>query len=171
MQAPRFHEIAGEFLAATHGCVIVIYNVYYDLPFLNFELANAGVTHEPPHFCLMHLRTMLGLGSRCKLEEACQSLGVDYPNSHVASSDALAAAQLYCHYLNDLRAQNLSTFADLANRKTYKFSDSFARLPFTADSHPPPSFVWGAFARIRFAPRVCSRAGRANVPLPPIGMH
>lgn len=151
MKAPRFHEIAGEFLAAAQGCVIAVYNVYYDLPFLDFELANAGVTHKPPHFCLMNLRTMLGLGPRCKLEEACQCLGVDYPNSHVASSDALAAGQLYCHYLNYHRAQDISTFTDRANRKTYKFSDSFACAPFTASSEPGS----------RRFDRVFTRAGRA----------
>jgi DNA polymerase III subunit epsilon len=176
MKAPRFHEIAGEFLTAAQGCVIAIYNVYFDLPFLNFELSNAGVTHEPPHFCLMSLRTMLGHGSRCKLEEACQSLGVDYPNSHVASSDALAAAQLYCHYRNDLRAQDISTFADLTKRKTYKFNNSFTRLPFSSSLSPAlregPSYSLspalrgegrgeGSSLEPRRFDRLFSRAGRA----------
>ena len=58
--APRFADIAGELVGALSDCVVAAYNVYFDINFLNAELFSVGVNHEPPHFCLMYLRRMLG---------------------------------------------------------------------------------------------------------------
>lgn len=156
-KAPRFQDIAGEVLAATKDCVIAAYNVYFDIKFLNFELSNAGVAHAPPHFCLMYLRTMLKLGSRCKLEEACRQHGIDYAASHVAAHDALAAGHLFGNYLAEIQRQGVSTFADLAGLRNYKFNNSFTCQPF-----PDPS----VFGLSRFEGAV-SRAGYA-VPVDPV---
>jgi DNA polymerase-3 subunit epsilon len=129
-KAPQFYDIAGDLIAATKDCVIAAYNVYFDIKFLSFELSNAGVTHDPPHMCLMYLRSMLGLGSPCKLDVACRQHGVDYCASHVAAHDALAAAHLFCSYLPELRRQEVETYDDLAALRDYKFNNSFVRDPF-----------------------------------------
>ncbi|HEU0067867.1 MAG TPA: 3'-5' exonuclease [Nitrospiraceae bacterium] len=92
--APRFADIAGELVSSLNGCIVAAYNVYFDIKFLNAELFSVGIDHEPPHFCLMYLRPMLGLGARCKLSVACQSHGVAYTPTHIAAQDALAAGQL-----------------------------------------------------------------------------
>ena len=148
-KAPRFQDIAGEVIAATKDCVIAAYNVYFDIKFLNFELSNAGVAHDPPHFCLMYMRPMLGLGSRCKLDDACRQHGVDYNASHIAAADALAAGHLFSNFLTEIERRGVATFADLADLKSYKFNSSFASLPF-----PDPS-VFG----LRRFENVVSRAG------------
>jgi DNA polymerase-3 subunit epsilon len=155
--APRFQDIAGEVLAATKGCVIAAYNVYFDIKFLKFELSNAGVTHEPPHLCLMYLRPMLGLGGRCKLEEACRLHGIEYEASHVAAHDALAAGHLFGDYLNEIRRREVMTFDDLAALKSYKFNDSFTCEPF-----PEPA-TYG----LRRFDDIVSRAGFA-APVDPV---
>jgi len=126
--APVFPDIAGEVLAATAGCAVAAYNVYFDMQFLEFELSNAGISRIPPHFCLMYLRPMLGLGSRCKLEEACRNHGVERTPSHIASSDAMASADLFVKFLPEINARGVNTFGELAKLKRYKFVDSF-RLP------------------------------------------
>ncbi|WP_254510513.1 3'-5' exonuclease [Anatilimnocola floriformis] len=149
--APKFKDIAGELLTATQGCILAAYNVYFDIRFLNYELANAGVMHQPPHFCLMYLRTMLGLGTRCKLEDACRFHSVEFASSHFASQDALAASQLYACYLSEIQRQGVATFADLANLRTYKFNSSFGCSPF-----PDPT----TFGLRRFD-KLVSRAGVA----------
>lgn len=131
-QAPRFQDIAGELVAAVQGCVIAAYNVYFDIKFLDFELSSVGVDHAPPHFCLMYLRPMLGLGARCNLAFACLKQRVVYTASHVAAHDALAAGQLFRRYLVEMRRQGVNTFADLATRGNYKFNASFSRDPFPA---------------------------------------
>ena len=144
-------DLAGEILAATKGCAIASYNVYFDIKFLTFEMSNAGVAHDPPHFCLMYLRPMLGLGSRCKLQVACQQHGIDYQASHVAANDAMAAGQLFCRYLPEFRRQNVATYSDLAALRSYKFNNSFSFAPF-----PEPA----TFGLRRFDGAV-SRAGFA----------
>src|SRR5207302_1080640 len=97
--APKFNEIAGDLIGALSGCVVAAYNVYFDISFLSAELRTAGVNHEPPHFCLMYLRPMLGLGCRCKLDEACRLSGITHDVKHISSTDALASSALLQHYL------------------------------------------------------------------------
>lgn len=151
IKAPRFSDIAGELLSVAQGCVIAAYNVYFDLKFLSFELSNAGVAHDPPHLCLMYLRPMLGLGPRCKLEEACRQHGIDHAVSHVASNDALAAGHLFERYLDAIRRRGITTYAELASLKSYKFNQSFRCSPFPG----PDAF------NLRRCDRVLSRAGFA----------
>lgn len=149
VNAPRFCDIAGEVVGALSGCAVAAYNVYFDMKFLGYELQNSGVAQEPPHLCLMYLRPMLGLGSRCKLEEACRFHGIEYQDSHVAGNDAMASAKLFRCYLDAAQDRGVRTFADLARLKKYKFSDSFANEPF-----PHPSVL-----RLSPYERLCSRIG------------
>ncbi len=150
--APRFVEIAGELVGVLKDCVVAAYNVYFDIKFLNSELRNAGVNHEPPHFCLMYLRPMLGLGSRCKLEEACRLHGIDHEVEHVAASDAVASGKLFGVYLQAIQERGIQTYRDLADLKSYKFVDSFANDPF-----PTPSTF-----KLPVCDRLCSRSGHAR---------
>ncbi len=127
--APRFHEIAGELVATLADCVIAAYNVYFDVRFLMYELEHTGVSHEPPHLCLMYMRPMLGLGSRCKLDEACRAHSIEYDATHVAAQDAIAASSLLGCYLDILKERNIVTFSDLSRLKNYKFLRSFDNSP------------------------------------------
>lgn len=149
--APDFQEIAGDLLGAVDGCVIAAYNVYFDMRFLNFEMANAGIEHEPPHFCLMYMRPLLGLGSRCKLQDACQNYGIEYDATHVAADDAMASARLLLCYLDELHRQKIKTYGDLKKLHNYKYLKSFANDPFG-----PPTTL--KFARCN---RLKSRVGHS----------
>lgn len=152
--APAFRDIAGEVLESCSGCVVAAYNVYFDIKFLHSELAEAGVDHQTPHFCVMYMRPMLGLGGRCKLEEACRVHGIPYNSSHVASHDALAAGNLLRHYWGDLGERGVNTFADLSALKKYKFSESFGLIPF-----PKPETF--GLKRIKHGDKILSRSGFA----------
>lgn len=127
--APRFSEIAGELLGVLHDCVVAAYNVYFDMKFLDVEFRGAGVDCEPPHFCLMYMRPMLGLGSRCKLEEACRCHGIEYLATHVAAADVIASARLFVAYREVAKNRGILTFGDLGGLKKYKFIDSFGQTP------------------------------------------
>lgn len=127
--APTFQQVAGDLLAATTGCVLCAYNVYFDMRFLLAELRSLGVHAEPPHFCLMYMRPMLGVGKRCRLEEACKVYNISFQNSHMAGQDVLVSAELLDRYLAILKERGIHTFADLANLKKYKFIDSFRNPP------------------------------------------
>ncbi len=127
--APKFSDVAGELLAVISNCVVAAYNVYFDVKFLCYELEQVGFGQVPPHFCLMYMRPMLGLGSRCRLEEACQAIGMGCGVSHVASQDVQACGSLLSHYLQVMKQRGISTFADLAEVRSYKFIKSFMNDP------------------------------------------
>jgi DNA polymerase III epsilon subunit family exonuclease len=65
--APEFADIATHIMNAISECVVAAYNVYFDMRFLDYEITRARLRAEAPHFCLMYLRPMLGLGGRCSL--------------------------------------------------------------------------------------------------------
>lgn len=127
--APRFEDVAGNILEALAGCVFASYNVYFDSKFLQGELLRVGVPTFPPHLCLMYMRPMLGLGSRCTLGDACKAHGVKQAIAHHAGADALAAAFLWMEYLNALQKKGVRSFGDLAKLKSYKFIESFSTDP------------------------------------------
>ena len=151
--APSFVDIAGDLVRAMSGCVIGAYNVYFDIRFLRYELHAAGLELHCPYLCLMYMRPLLNLGSRCSLDDACRDLGIDQQVAHLASSDALAAARLWPIYLDAMRQQNLHTFGDLAARKSYKFFESFGDPPFDA----------ATAASLQSATRMKSRGGTPSV--------
>lgn len=94
---PRFHEIAGEFLAFVDGAELVIHNAAFDIGFLDAELARLG-----PQFGNMQARCAVEdslllareryPGQRNSLDALCRRLGVD--NAHRQLHGALLDAQL-----------------------------------------------------------------------------
>lgn len=133
--APAFEDIAGDFIKSLSGCVFAAYNIYFDIKFLEYELNKVNVSHIPPHFCLMYMRPMLGLGNRCNLETACQEHGIDYQAAHIAAIDAEASAKLMRFYLDVLADKKIKTFGQLAKLKNYKFLNSFSNNPLPEPTH------------------------------------
>jgi DNA polymerase-3 subunit epsilon len=127
--APRFEEIAGNLVKGLYDCIIAAYNVYFDIGFLEYELGKAGLKYSPPYLCLMYLRPMIGLGSRCSLDDACRFHCIEYSKKHRASADALAGARLWNLYLEAIKDRKVRTFKELATLKSYKFIQSFERDP------------------------------------------
>lgn len=125
-RAPKFTDLAGDFLDAISGCVVASYNIYFDMRFLEYELRQSAIHTGLPYFCIMYLRTAIGLGSRTNLENACREAGVDLASAHLASDDAMAAAHLLQKYID---FADVSTFNDLTKLRKYKFWDSFEHSP------------------------------------------
>jgi hypothetical protein len=118
---------------------VTAYNAYFDVKFLASEFQRAGIAFDVPHLCLMYMRPMLGLGSRCSLSDACREHGIQHIDTHVASSDAFAAGKLWAFYLECLPTRHVETFGELARLKSYKFCDSFSFAPLATtafDVHP-----------------------------------
>jgi DNA polymerase-3 subunit epsilon len=130
VDAPTFSDVAGELVRGLHGAVLATYNVYFDAAFLKYEFSRIGIDRLPPHVCLMYLRPMLSLGTRCSLNDACRAHGVDHAQAHQAAADAVAAARLWPVYLEAARRAGIATFADLAQLKSYKFVSSWRDDPF-----------------------------------------
>ena len=127
--APRFGDIVDDFVGAIAGCMVASYNIYFDIKFLQYELARAGVDAVPPHLCVMYLRPMLGLGDRCRLVEACRQHGIDHADAHTALADTRAACDLLSLCLSTIRDKRIRRFEDLARLKSYKFLKSFGNAP------------------------------------------
>lgn len=127
--APTFDQIADQFAEALAGCVVAAYNVYFDAKFLHHELSRVGICQLLPHLCLMYLRPLLDLGRVTKLADACRRHRVSLNGAHTAAGDALAAAELWRCYGSQFANLGLKTFADLANRRSYKFTHSFRHDP------------------------------------------
>lgn len=124
--APRFEELAGNLASAIAESVFASYNVYFDAKFVQAELGAVGVKGLPPNLCLMYMRPLLGMGSRCSLADACECHGVEHGTTHWAAADALAAARLWQVYLVVLERVGLQTFRDLAAQRAYKFTRTFS---------------------------------------------
>ncbi|MGH9719565.1 MAG: 3'-5' exonuclease [Bryobacteraceae bacterium] len=127
--APTFEEVAGKLLEAISGCVFASYNVYFDGKFVQAELTQVGFHRFPPQVCLMYLRPLLGLGSKCSLADACQQHAIHHSSPHCASTDALASARLWQFYIATGERAGIRTFGDLVKRRAYKFTDSFTQDP------------------------------------------
>ena len=127
--APTFEDIAGNLLNAISDCVFASYNVYFDSRFVQNELAQLGIHHFPPHLCVMYLRPLLGLGSKCSLADACEQHRIRHGSRHCASADAMASARLWQQYTAALAPLGIRTFGDLAKRRAYKFTASFTQNP------------------------------------------
>lgn len=146
LDAPTFSDIGGDLIRSLDGSVVSAFNVYFDIKFLRFELGQINLHEVPPHFCLMYMRPMLGIGKRCRLEEACRDANINLSAAHTAGSDALASAELITHYSNVMSERGIQTFSDLGKLKKYKFVDSFSNKPYAASlvaSHPNCSVVKG----------------------------
>ena len=130
--APSFGDVSPLFLEALSDCVFAAYNVYFDVKFLQAELGQLGIREFPPYLCLMYMRPMLGIGSRCTLGDACKQHGVATSTAHVAADDALACSELWSQYLDGMARQNVFTFGDLSRLKRYKFTNSFSSRPVQA---------------------------------------
>ncbi len=118
--APTFAEIAGDFVKALSGSMVAAYNVYFDMRFLEYELGRAGRTDSPPHMCLMYLRPMLDLGSRCRLGAACKAYGVPFDETHIAADDVRASVQLLQVYRKEIDRRGIRTFRDLGRYRRQK---------------------------------------------------
>jgi DNA polymerase III epsilon subunit-like protein len=124
--APRFADLAGDLAYALRDGPVAAFNASFDLSFLNEEYKRhlGGALAEPPYVCLMYLRPLLGLGKRCSLSVACDTLGIDAP-SHRAADDALAAAHLWLVYRDAAIKAGISTYDQLRAAGKFKFLSSF----------------------------------------------
>lgn len=135
-EAPEFKDIWPAMAAAISGCVVAAYNAYFDMRFLTAEAEQAGDSIQVPYFCLMYMRSLIGVGERCRLDVACQHHGIRLQNAHRSARDAMATAELIPAYLDTMHANGLRTFEDLSRAGSHKYLQSFQHRPLTARSVP-----------------------------------
>jgi DNA polymerase III epsilon subunit family exonuclease len=127
--APEFKDIWPAMHTALSGCVIAAYNAYFDMRFLTAEAQRAGDAVQVPYFCLMYMRSIIGVGQRCRLDVACQHHGIRLNDAHRSARDAMATAELIPTYLKSMQANGLNTYQDLRQAGSHKYLRSFELKP------------------------------------------
>lgn len=132
--APKFSEIAEALMSAFANRVVCAHNAWFELAFVDAELARCHRETSAPRICTMLLpRAIDASAPHLSLAQSCVRFNVDPPDGHTARSKALAAAKLLRHHQRELRKRELRTFDDLrrGSNSPYEFLKSFER-PFIA---------------------------------------
>ena len=121
--APKFAEIADEFLNFIGDCVLVAHNARFDLGFLNYEI---GRIYEDcklanPSLCTVQLaRGLISEIENHKLKTVAHYYSIDLVNHHRAAEDAHATAKIFVNLLGELKTigvNNLGAARRLSRKK------------------------------------------------------
>jgi DNA polymerase III subunit epsilon len=98
---PRFADIAGSLVEFLRGAELIIHNADFDVPFLNAELARAGIGERIDQICTVtdtwQLARRLHPGQKNGLDALCKRYLVDNSGRelHGARLDARLLAEVY----------------------------------------------------------------------------
>ncbi|MGI8468792.1 MAG: 3'-5' exonuclease [Pyrinomonadaceae bacterium] len=113
--APRFAEIASDFLNFIGDAVLVAHNAPFDMRFLNHEISRIHRDYRVAnsHLCTVQLsRKLLPDIENHRLHTVAEHYSIYIENRHRAADDAHATAKIFVnllHHLNDLGVNDLAT--------------------------------------------------------------
>ncbi len=119
--APKFREIASDFLDFIGDSVLVAHNAHFDMRFLNHEIGKVYENYRVgnPSLCTVRLsRRLVPNIENHRLNTLANYYSVALVNHHRASDDAHATAHIFVNLLAQLH--NLGV-RDLATAKKFKF--------------------------------------------------
>ncbi len=119
--APRFAEIAAEFLNFIGDSILVAHNAHFDLRFLNHEISRMHKDYRVgnQHLCTVKMsRKLLPQIENHRLNTVADYYRVSLINHHRATDDARATAHIFVNLLNELQILGVK---DLAGAKRLKF--------------------------------------------------
>jgi DNA polymerase III subunit epsilon len=95
-EAPSFEELAEEIFNWLKDRVFIAHNAHFDFSFLKKEFETVGIHWQPKKLCTVRLSRKIipGLESY-SLGRLAESLGIQIPDRHRASGDALATAKIF----------------------------------------------------------------------------
>lgn len=118
--APKFGEIALNFLEFIGDAVLVAHNAHFDIRFLNHEIGRVFDNYRVanPHLCTVQLsRKLLPDIENHRLHTVADYYSINIENRHRAADDAHATAKIFVNLLNQLREMGVR---DLATAKKFK---------------------------------------------------
>lgn len=121
--APRFADIAADFLDFIGDSVLVAHNAPFDMRFLNHEIGMIFEDYRVANPCLCTVklsRKLLPNIMNHKLKTVAEFYSIDLVNHHRASDDARATAQIFVNLLLRLDAdgiRDLAAIKRLGSRK------------------------------------------------------
>ncbi|MEJ7713444.1 MAG: exonuclease domain-containing protein [Pyrinomonadaceae bacterium] len=122
-KAPKFSDVAEDWLRFAGAAVIVAHNAPFDVRFLNYELARVypGRRMLNPNICTVSLaRRVLPELSSHKLDAIAQHFSIPIPERHRAPSDARATAQVFLHILERLSDHGVTDLAQARKIKLHR---------------------------------------------------
>jgi DNA polymerase III subunit epsilon len=134
LTAPKFADIADEWLDFIGDAVLVAHNANFDLPLMNREIARVfpGYRLRNAHLCTVDLaRRLVPRVESHGLDSLVAYFGFEVSRRHRAADDALATARVLLRLLNDLSENGISTLAEARSFQT-KLSPGELQLAFDA---------------------------------------
>lgn len=113
--APRFRDVAADFLNFIGDAVLVAHNAHFDLRFLNHEIGRIYGNYRVgnPHLCTVRLsRKLLPQIENHRLNTVANHFCIYLENHHRAACDAHTTAKIFVnllHQLNDLGVRDLKS--------------------------------------------------------------
>jgi DNA polymerase-3 subunit alpha (Gram-positive type) len=118
--APKFRDVASDFLEFIGDSVLVAHNARFDMTFLNHEVSRVYGDYRVsnPHLCTVQLsRRLISNIDNHKLNTVAEYFRISLENHHRASDDALATAKIFINLLEDLQVRGVN---DLASARKFK---------------------------------------------------
>ena len=118
--APRFREVASDFLQFIGDAVLVAHNAHFDMRFLNHEIGRIykGYRVANPALCTVQLsRKLLPHIENHRLHTVAEYYSIRIENRHRAGGDAHATAKIFVELLSHLEYLGVR---DLASAKSLK---------------------------------------------------
>jgi DNA polymerase III epsilon subunit family exonuclease len=118
--APKFHEVAADFLNFIGDSVLVAHNAHFDMRFLNHEIGKIFEDYRVgnPHLCTVQLsRKLLPNIENHRLNTVADYYSIALINHHRASDDAHATAHIFVNLLEALHNMGVK---DLETARKFK---------------------------------------------------
>jgi DNA polymerase-3 subunit alpha (Gram-positive type) len=119
--APKFREIAADFLDFIGDSVLVAHNAHFDMRFLNHEIGRVYENYRVanPSLCTVRLsRRLVPHIENHRLNTLANYYSIALVNHHRAGDDAHATAHIFINLLEQLQTRGVK---DLATVKKFKF--------------------------------------------------
>jgi DNA polymerase-3 subunit alpha (Gram-positive type) len=120
--APRFEEVAPQWLDFAGDAVLVAHNAPFDVRFLNHELARIfpGRRMANSHLCTVVLSRRIFPGLlNYRLQTVAEHFSINITNRHRAAGDALATAEIFIRMLERFNEHGV---LDLATARHFKIN-------------------------------------------------
>ena len=108
--APKFAEVASDFMEFVGDSVLVAHNAAFDMRFLNAEIGKIHQNYRVgnPHLCTVKLsRKLIPEIENHRLNTVANFYSIDLTNHHRASADALATAKIFINLLGRLEEKGV----------------------------------------------------------------
>jgi DNA polymerase III epsilon subunit family exonuclease len=137
--APKFGDVAGEFLTFIGNSVLVAHNAGFDVRFLNHEVGRVYEDYSVgnPSLCTVQLsRRLLPDIDNHKLKTVANYYSVELINHHRANADAYATAKIFVNLLEGLETHGV---VDLASAQAFGSKKHYVRRGKTGAGKPSES--------------------------------